>query len=78
MSAVAIGSEPLDGSSLQAVMIRWKLAEQYLLENPESEEIGKMALHVLISHDVPVLLRELTRLRPELSISDEPTRPEEP
>jgi hypothetical protein len=78
MSAVAIGSEPLDGSSLQAVMIRWKLAEQYLLESPESVEIGKMALHVLVSHDVPVLLRELTRLRPDLSISHESNPPQEP
>ena len=66
MSAVATASdEPLDGSSLQAILIRWKLAEQFLLS--DNEDTGKMALHVLVSRDLPVLFRELTRLRPELA-----------
>ena len=76
MSAAAVASDPLDPSSLQAIMIRWKLAEQYLMETSESGELGKMALHVLVSHDLPVLLREVTRLAPELSADTEPDQSE--
>ncbi|MBV9267339.1 MAG: hypothetical protein JO061_14300 [Acidobacteriaceae bacterium] len=67
MSAVGTAGEPLDSSSLQAMLIRWKLAEQYILDPPEAGDAGKMALHVLLSHDVPVLIRELMRLCPELA-----------
>jgi hypothetical protein len=67
MSAVGTAGEPLDSSSLQAILIRWKLAEQYILDVPGSSEAGEMALHVLLSHDVPIIIRELTRLRPELA-----------
>jgi hypothetical protein len=70
MSAVSIASEPLDRSSLEAMMIRWKLVEGYLSETAKSEEIGKMALHVLVSHDFPVLIRELRRLRPDFSSAE--------
>ncbi|MDQ2775295.1 MAG: hypothetical protein M3Y57_10330 [Acidobacteriota bacterium] len=76
MSAASIASEPLDRSSLQAIMIRWELAQQYLTETARSEELGKMALHVIVSHDIPVLLRELTRLRPEFSVSNETNPPQ--
>ena len=66
MSAAGIAGEPIDSSALQAIMIRWKLAEQYLLGSPNGTDEGKMAIHVLVSHDVPTLLLELTRLRPDL------------
>jgi hypothetical protein len=75
MSAVSIASEPLDRSSLQAIMIRWELAQQYLTETSRLEDIGKMALHVIVSHDIPILLRELTRLRPEFSAPAETNPP---
>ncbi len=61
-------SEPLDSSALEAMMIRWKLAEQYLSDDTENADTGKMALHVLVAYDVPMLVEELTRLRPELSV----------
>lgn len=47
-------------------MIRWKLAEQFLFENPDTLEAGKMALEVLICRDMPTLLQELLRCRPDL------------
>jgi hypothetical protein len=66
MSAVATATaEPLDSTTLQAILIRWKLAEQFLLT--QSDEAGKMAIHVLISSDLPVLFRELLRLRSDLT-----------
>ena len=65
MSAPATASpEPLDAITLEAILIRWKLTEQYLLN--ETDDTGKMALHVLVSTDLPSLFRELLRLRPEL------------
>lgn len=66
MSAAALQTEPIDWNSLQAVMIRWKLAEQFLSDTPEAIETGRMALHVLIYRDFPALLREVIRLRPDL------------
>ncbi len=66
MTAAGIAGEPLDSSALQAIMIRWKLAEQYLLEFPDGSDAAKMAIHVLVSHDVPTLLLEVKRLRPDL------------
>ena len=69
MSAVALAIDPLDRASLEAIMIRWKLAENYLLDEPDAPEAGKMALHVLVSHDFPMLVKELSRLRPELSLT---------
>jgi hypothetical protein len=66
MSAAGIAGEPIDSSALQAIMIRWKLAEQYLLESPDGSDEGKMAIHVLVSHDIPRLLFELQHLRTDL------------
>ncbi len=66
MTAKMNVSEPLDSSALEAMMIRWKLAEQFLADAAENSETGKMALHVLVTQDFPKLLEELTRLRPEL------------
>jgi hypothetical protein len=69
MSAVATTVlEPLDNSSLEAIMIRWKLAEQHLMEHADIVGAGKMALHVLVSRDLPMLLKELLRLRPDLGL----------
>jgi hypothetical protein len=61
--------ELFDDSLLQAVMIRWKLAEQYLSERSNGAETGKMALHVLVAHDVPILLEEVNRLRADAAFS---------
>ena len=66
MSATAEASDPLDSNTLQALLIRWKLAEQYLYENPDGLETGKMALHVVICRDMPMLIGEVLRLRPDL------------
>ena len=61
-------SEPLDRSTLEAMMIRWKLAEQHLADPSENPETGRMALQFLIEYDFPALLEELIRLRPELAV----------
>ena len=56
----------LDSSILHAIMIRWKLAEEFLENSHSDEELANRALEVLIREDFPVLLKELTRLRPDL------------
>jgi hypothetical protein len=66
MSVVPTTEEPLDESTLRAIMIRWKLAEQFLMDIPEAAETGNMAIHVLVAHDLPVLVEEIARLRPDL------------
>jgi hypothetical protein len=66
MSAPSAAFEPIDAGFFQAMMIRWKLAEQFLFDHPESKETGKMALHVLVCKDLPALIQEIVRLRPDL------------
>jgi hypothetical protein len=45
---------------------RWKLAKKYLstLDVPVTRE--EQAIRDLVKHDVPILLKELLRLHPEL------------
>jgi hypothetical protein len=68
MTAKTNASEPLDRSTLEAMMIRWKLAEQHLADPTDNPETGRMALQFLIAYDFPALVEELTRLRPELAV----------
>ena len=62
----ALSSEPIDLCDLEGIMIRWHLADDYLFRESSRSETGKQALKALISRDFPILVRELTRLRPEL------------
>ncbi len=58
--------ELVDQDFLSGLIIRWKLAEQYM-EDLEMDSLpAERALTTLIQHDVPVLLKEIIRLRPEL------------
>jgi hypothetical protein len=53
-------------NELKDVMIRWELALEYLKEVQINELSEEHALLVLIGRDFPEIIRELTRLRPEL------------
>lgn len=66
MTAQPAVPAPIDSNSLQALMIRWKLAEQFISDNPDAIETGNMALRVLIEQDLPTLIHEVLRLRPDL------------
>jgi len=68
VGAVGLSNESLDKSGLEAILIRWKLAEEFLLEEADTAGTAKMAIHVLLSHDMPLLFRELGRLRPDLGL----------
>jgi hypothetical protein len=46
--------------------IRWKLAVDHLEELEMVSLAAEEALRFLIRHDFPVLLKEITQLRPEL------------
>jgi hypothetical protein len=60
MGAVAM-HEVLDAVAIEDMKVRWRLAEQYLLGASENPDAGKLALHALVSHDVPILLQELKK-----------------
>ena len=51
---------------LEEQLIRWKLAENSLSRIECTSMPEEQALCVLVKHDVPMLLKELTRLRPDL------------
>lgn len=70
MSAANTESKPLDQSWIDAMMLRWKASERsldgLLMDSlPEDHPI-----RLLIKYDVLMLVKELTRLRPELVFSD--------
>jgi hypothetical protein len=57
---------PVDQDFLDALIVRWKLAERYV-EDLEMDSLpAERALTSLVQHDVPMLLSEIIRLRPEL------------
>lgn len=59
--------ESLDRSVIQRMITRWKLVEEYLEEMPDGPvPSAERALRHLVRSDVPLLLRELVRSRPDL------------
>jgi hypothetical protein len=67
MSAAVLQSKLLNRDELAAMLIRWKLAVEYLEELDMDSLPAEQALRFLIRHDVPMLLKEITQLRPELA-----------
>jgi hypothetical protein len=65
MSATATGAT-FDQEEMNRIMIRWRLAEEYLSDLDNSLP-SEHALRVLIRQDVPSLLKEVIRLRPDLA-----------
>jgi hypothetical protein len=65
MSASAT-SAAFDQEEMKRIMIRWRLAEEYLSELDQSLP-SEHALRVLVRQDVPSLLKEVIRLRPDLA-----------
>jgi hypothetical protein len=65
MSATATGAA-FDQEEIKRIMIRWRLAEEYLCD-PNNSLPTEHALRVLVRQDVPNLLQEVIRLRPDLA-----------
>ena len=57
----------LDQASLDDIMIRWKLAELHVADLSTQDLPWDHAVRLLIRRDVPTLLQELIRLRPDLA-----------
>jgi hypothetical protein len=65
--ANAAAGRVLDQASLDDIMIRWKLAELHVADLSIQHLPWDHALRLLIRRDVPRLLQELIRLRPDLA-----------
>jgi hypothetical protein len=66
MSATATGAT-FDDDSMKGIMIRWTLAEEYVSQLDMDSLPSEHALRILLRQDVPSLLKEVIRLRPELA-----------
>jgi hypothetical protein len=55
-----------DQDAVEGLIIRWRLAEQYVTDLDMDSLPSEHALLTLIRQDVPNLLKEIIRLRPEL------------
>jgi hypothetical protein len=58
--------QSVENGWLEEQLIRWKLAENSLSRIEAASLPEEQALRVLVKRDVPMLIKELTRLRPEL------------
>ncbi len=65
MAASAVGFT-FNQDSIEGLIIRWRLAEEYVTDLVMGSLPAEHALLVLIRRDVPSLLQEIIRLRPEL------------
>ena len=60
--------EPFDFEQASETLIRWRLAQAYLANLKVGSLPGERALRILVNHDVPRMIDELFRLRPELQV----------
>jgi hypothetical protein len=58
--------QSVENGWLEEQLIRWKLVEDSLSRIEAASLPEEQALCVLVKRDVPRLIKELTRLRPEL------------
>jgi hypothetical protein len=66
METVLRPIEPVDQDFLDGLIVRWRLAEQYVEDLDMDSLPAERALTILMQHDFPMLLNEIVRLRPEL------------
>jgi hypothetical protein len=68
-----MGSAPalyvLDQDWMRGLLIRWHLSEAFLATVRLDEVPEENALRTIITRDLPILIKEVLRLRPELNIS---------
>jgi hypothetical protein len=69
MSATATCAT-FDQDSIEEIMIRWTLAQEYLAQLNMSSLPGENALRVLVRQDVPSLLREVIPFAPRQRTAD--------
>jgi hypothetical protein len=62
--------EQLTGEDLAKIRERWQLALEYLAAIQMDHLPEEHAIRVLVRSDLPRLIRELTRLEPELGDAD--------
>jgi hypothetical protein len=60
--------EPFDFERAAGMVIRWKLAQACLANLKVGAMPGERALQILVDDDVPRIIDELFRLRPELQV----------
>jgi hypothetical protein len=60
--------EPFDFEQASGTVIRWKLAQACLANLNVGSLPAERALQILVNHDVPRMIDELFRLRPELQV----------
>jgi hypothetical protein len=65
MASFAVAAT-FDQDAVEGIIIRWRLAEQYVTDLDMGSLPSEQALLSLIRQDVPNLLKEIIRLRPEL------------
>lgn len=58
--------EIVDQDWMRGVLIRWRLSEAFVSSAELSERPEESALRTIVTQDLPILITEVLRLRPEL------------
>ena len=67
MSATLFACEAINRDWIDGLIIRWKAADDFVAGLSDMKRAAELAaLRQVIRRDVPALLHELTRLRPDL------------
>jgi hypothetical protein len=66
-SAIRAANEPFDKNQLEVVLLRWRMANEYLAALETEDLPAQYALRILVAQDFPLIIREIVRLRPELA-----------
>ncbi len=66
MSAPALAMKPIDRDWLDGFLVRWKLSDDYFNTPCSAALSAEQTVRRLLRQDVPFLVQELLRLRPEL------------
>jgi hypothetical protein len=66
-SVIRAAEEPFDKMQLEAALLRWRMANEYLAALETEDLPAHYALRILVAQDFPLIIREIVRLRPELA-----------
>jgi hypothetical protein len=67
MSATLFACESINQDWIDGLIVRWKTAGDFVARLDARERIEVNALQRILRRDIPALVQELTRLRPDLS-----------
>jgi hypothetical protein len=71
VSSTLFACESINRNWIDGLIIRWKTADDFVARLDSREGAQLVALRRILRRDLPTLIQEVTRLRPELALPDD-------